>query len=248
MRFARQEYWSGLPFPSAGCFSDPGTEPASPALIGGFFTTEQPGKPLIPVCAVLCLEAQLFPTLCDSMDCSSPGSSVQRDSPGKNTGVGCHALLQQIFPTQGSNPSFPHCRWILYHLSHQGSPISILIFVTIIICLLQITATEVKLFTQVQHVMELKSEARAWTLRDYPVKKYTFYWGLICTVLRFPKEVYILYLLSQLKFHFLFRAVLSKRISWNNGNFYSLLSNESSLAARSSLALEMWLVEWKTTF
>ena len=43
------------------------------------------------------------------------------DSPGKNTGVGCHALLQGIFPTQGSNPGLPHCRWILYHLSHQGS-------------------------------------------------------------------------------------------------------------------------------
>ena len=34
------------------------------------------------------------------------------DSPGKNTGVGCHFLLQGIFPTQGSNPSFPHCRQI----------------------------------------------------------------------------------------------------------------------------------------
>ena len=42
-------------------------------------------------------------------------------SPGKNTGVGCHALLQGIFPTQGSNPCLPHCRWILYCLSHQGS-------------------------------------------------------------------------------------------------------------------------------
>ena len=35
---------------------------------------------------------------------------------------GCHALLQVIFPTQGSNPGLPHCRQILYHLSHQGSP------------------------------------------------------------------------------------------------------------------------------
>ena len=43
------------------------------------------------------------------------------DSPGKNTGVGCHFLLQQIFPTQGSNPGLPHCRQTLYHLSHQGS-------------------------------------------------------------------------------------------------------------------------------
>ena len=34
----------------------------------------------------------------------------------------CHALLQWIFPTQGSNPSLPHCRWILYHLNHQGNP------------------------------------------------------------------------------------------------------------------------------
>ena len=44
------------------------------------------------------------------------------DSPGKKTGVGCHALLRGIFPTQGSNPGLPHCRGILYQLSHQRSP------------------------------------------------------------------------------------------------------------------------------
>ena len=54
--------------------------------------------------------------------CSPPGFSVLGDSPGKNAGVGCHALLQGIFLIQGSNPSLLHCRWILYHLSHQGSP------------------------------------------------------------------------------------------------------------------------------
>ena len=43
------------------------------------------------------------------------------DSPGKNTGVGCHALLQGIFPTQGSNLGLPYCRQILYHLSYEGS-------------------------------------------------------------------------------------------------------------------------------
>ena len=43
--------------------------------------------------------------------------------PGQNTGVGSFSLLQGIFPTQGSNPSLPHCRWILYQLSHQGSPV-----------------------------------------------------------------------------------------------------------------------------
>ena len=39
--------------------------------------------------------------------------------PGKNTGMGCHFLLQGIFLTQGSNPGLPHCRQILYHLRHQ---------------------------------------------------------------------------------------------------------------------------------
>ena len=58
-----------------------------------------------------------------SLDCSPPGSSVHGNSPGKNTGVGCHALLQGIFPAQGSNLSLPHCWWILYRLSHQGSPL-----------------------------------------------------------------------------------------------------------------------------
>ena len=66
---------------------------------------------------VLCLVAQSCTTLCDPMDCSPPGSSVHGDSPGKNTGVGSHALLQGIFPTQGLNPGLPHCRRILYHLS-----------------------------------------------------------------------------------------------------------------------------------
>ena len=56
------------------------------------------------------------------MDCSPPGTSVHGDSPVKNTGADCHTLLQGIFPTQGSNPGLPHCRQILYHLSHQGSP------------------------------------------------------------------------------------------------------------------------------
>ena len=70
---------------------------------------------------VLCLVAQPCPTLWDPMDCSPPGSSVHGDSPGKNTGVGCHFLLPGIFPTQGLNPGLPHCRQILYRLSHQGS-------------------------------------------------------------------------------------------------------------------------------
>ena len=75
---------------------------------------------------MLCLVSQSCPTLCDPMNGSPPGSSVHGNSPGKNAGVGCHALLQGIFLTQGWNPGFPHCRWhcrqVLYHMSHQGSP------------------------------------------------------------------------------------------------------------------------------
>ena len=44
------------------------------------------------------------------------------NSPGQNTGVGCLSLLQEIFPTQGSNPGLPHYRQILYQLSHEGRP------------------------------------------------------------------------------------------------------------------------------
>ena len=72
------------------------------------------------------LVAQLCPTLCNPTDCSPPGSSVHGDSPSKNTGVGCHALLQGIFPTQRSNPhlSCIFCiDWqVLYHYAHLEAP------------------------------------------------------------------------------------------------------------------------------
>ena len=41
------------------------------------------------------------------------------NSPGQNTGVGSLSLLQGIFPKQGWNPGLPHCRWVLYQLSHE---------------------------------------------------------------------------------------------------------------------------------
>ena len=78
------------------------------------------------VCAGLFLVAQSCLTLCDPMDCISPGSSGQGDSPGKNTGVSCHALFKGIFPTQGSNPGLLHCRQILYQLSYQRSPLFVI--------------------------------------------------------------------------------------------------------------------------
>ena len=68
------------------------------------------------VCAPSCL------TLCNRVDCSPPCSSVHVvGSSGKNTGVGCHFLLQGIFPTQGSNPSLLHWQVDCLPLSHLGS-------------------------------------------------------------------------------------------------------------------------------
>ena len=60
-----------------------------------------------------CVHAQSLQsclTLCEPRHCNLSGSSIHGDSPGKNTGVGCHALLQGIFLTQGSNPGLLHCR------------------------------------------------------------------------------------------------------------------------------------------
>ena len=67
-------------------------------------------------CLSVCARSlQSCPTLCDLMNCSPPGSSVPRDSPGKNTEVSCHFPLQGLFPTQGPKPHFLHCRQIRYH-------------------------------------------------------------------------------------------------------------------------------------
>ena len=64
---------------------------------------------LLPSCLILC----------DSMGYSLQGSSAHGDSPDKNNGVGCHAILRGIFPTQGSKPGLPLCRQFLYCLSQQ---------------------------------------------------------------------------------------------------------------------------------
>ena len=56
------------------------------------------------------------------MDCSQPGFSIHGSSPGYYTGVGYQTFLQGILPAQESNPGLPHCRRILYRMSHEGSP------------------------------------------------------------------------------------------------------------------------------
>ena len=88
-----------MPFPSPGDLPDPGAKPGSPALQADPLTSESPGKRNI--------------SLSPFFGWGGGG--------GKNTGVGCHSLLQEIFPTQGLNPGLPHCRQTLYRLNHQGS-------------------------------------------------------------------------------------------------------------------------------
>ena len=81
---------------------------------------------ILCVCVCVCvwrwLVAKLCPTLCDPMACGLASPSAHGDFPGKNAGVGCYSLLQEIFPTQGSNPGLLHLLQIFYCLSHQGSP------------------------------------------------------------------------------------------------------------------------------
>ena len=103
MGFPRQEYWSGLPFPSPGDLPDPGIEPTSPASAGRFFTTALPGKDSVQFSSV----AQLCPTLCDSMDCSTPGFPVYHQLPAL-TQIQVHRVGDAIQASPPlSSPSHP---------------------------------------------------------------------------------------------------------------------------------------------
>ena len=77
-----------------------------------FLFLNQHGRPCMQVHMLLQLLSRFSCVwLCSPLDCNPPGFSVH----GKNTGVGCHALLQRPFPTQGSSLGLLHCRQILYH-------------------------------------------------------------------------------------------------------------------------------------
>ena len=90
-----------------------------------FFASKKHGCPL----CILLLKKKILPKWTESGCCSVMSNSLWShglystwNSPGQNTEVGSLSLLQGIFPTQGSNPGLPHCRQILYQLSHRGSP------------------------------------------------------------------------------------------------------------------------------
>ena len=116
-----QKFWIGLPIPSPEDLL-PGIEEASPVLAGSFLTTVPQGSPCKTTldCIIVCISCSGVP---DSLQCH--GLKPARllcpwHSPGKNTRVGCHFLLQGLFPTQGSNLGLLQSRQILYHMSHQG--------------------------------------------------------------------------------------------------------------------------------
>ena len=116
MRFSRQEYWSGLPCPSPRDLPDPGIKPnslMSPARAARFFTTSTTWE---AQWSEETLSVQLYTTICDSMDCSTPGFSVHHQLPEFNQ-THVHWVSDAIQPSHSlSSPSSP-----AFNLSqHQG--------------------------------------------------------------------------------------------------------------------------------
>ena len=110
MKFPREEYWSGLPFPPPGYLPNPG--------IHSFMLHFLPCRQILYHWAARERERESRSVKFSSLqphELYSPWNS-----PGKNSGVGS-SLLQGIFPTKELNPGLPHFRRILYQLSHQGS-------------------------------------------------------------------------------------------------------------------------------
>ena len=143
-KISRLQSLHGWPFPPPGDLPDPGIKPSSPASAGGFFTTETPEKPrhLLRVYLLLCSHytcTHLCVLCCFShvqlsvtVGTVARQAHLSRDSPGRNTEVDCHALLQGIFPTQGWNPHLlspaltggfftTSATWEAYHI-HQAIP------------------------------------------------------------------------------------------------------------------------------
>ena len=113
MGFSRQQYWSGLPSPPPGDLPHPWFKLMSPALAGRFFTIRATWKNLSLRLKLAC--AQSCPTLCDSMDCSLPGSSVP--------GIFQARILEWVAISYSQESSWPRDltrissigRWIPYH-------------------------------------------------------------------------------------------------------------------------------------
>ena len=119
MGFPRQEYWSGLPFPSPGDFLDPGIEPAFPVMADGFFTTG-------PLYCYSVYKSCL--TLCDPMDCSTPGFPVLHYLPDFAQ-VYVHWVGDAIWPSHPLLPSSPFAFCIVqYNFFFKCSLLHIIAF------------------------------------------------------------------------------------------------------------------------
>ena len=123
MGFTTQEHWSGLPCLPLSLFLIKELNPCLLCLL--------PCRPIHYCWATREVhthhESKSHSVVSDSL--WPHGLYSPWNSPGQNTGVGSLSLLQGIFPTQGSNPGLPHCRQILYQLSHKRSPILTIWFV-----------------------------------------------------------------------------------------------------------------------
>ena len=123
--FSRQEHYSGQPFPSPGDLPNLGIEQRPSALAGGFLTPGPPEKPPNPP-AVEESEAKVKATQSRLTVCSPMDYMVR--------GILQAWILEWVafpfssgsFQPQGLNPGIPHCRWILYQLSHKGSFVKIM--------------------------------------------------------------------------------------------------------------------------
>ena len=120
MEFSRQS--TGVHCHSLLQGSRPRDQTLVSCIAGRFFTIWPTGKSCILYIVIVIMKSlsrvRFFATPWTVANQGPPSM----DCPGRNTGVGCHFLLQGIFPSQGLNPGLPHCRQILYHLSHQGRP------------------------------------------------------------------------------------------------------------------------------
>ena len=107
---SRQEYWSGLPFPSPGNLPDPTIKPRPPALQVDYHLSKK------------VLVAQSCPTLCDPMDCSPPGSSVHGILQARILEWGAISFSRGSSQPRESKPGLLPCRHVLYWLNYKQSP------------------------------------------------------------------------------------------------------------------------------
>ena len=144
--FSRQEQWSGLPFPSpmhesekwkwsrpvVSDSSDPMDCSLAGSSVRGIFQARVLEWGAIAFsslyCYIIVINITFYCLHSESESRSVMSTSLwphgrysPQNSPGQNIGVASYSLLQGIFPTQGLNPDLLNCRWILCHLSHQGS-------------------------------------------------------------------------------------------------------------------------------